>query len=279
MAYVLATVIALRGRWNHDDLNPDGLDIGEALLGDFKNYGMTRQQYRGALKTLVKLNLATRRTTRSGTIARLADYAIFGPPRQQAGARDNQRSTTKQPRVNQPPATNKAITEANQSEEQMCRSAGSHDIEPRVHSKVSQDWPALAHALEYAKSVGIPHEVCQKWWLTLDARGGRDTSGQPVINWQSSIKAFAQAWKARESDSTTTRPQSKATNADAATPRIWELKTVLEEKRKLAKAMEDRWYSEVAGGRNWTGPEDKRQEFNKLRASINELQKKLANVA
>ena len=49
-AFILAFMIAFRARWK-DGFNRHGLDKGEAMLGDWTAYGMTRQEYRTALIT------------------------------------------------------------------------------------------------------------------------------------------------------------------------------------------------------------------------------------
>ena len=48
-AFMLLTQIALRAR-RTDSLNINDLKVGEALVGDFESIGLTRQEYRTALK-------------------------------------------------------------------------------------------------------------------------------------------------------------------------------------------------------------------------------------
>lgn len=89
-AYRLAVIIALRCRWR-EGFNVAGLRQGEAILGDWQNYGMTRREYRTALKILCMGQFAaTRRATagrKRGTIARLIDMRLFdtSPPRENNG--------------------------------------------------------------------------------------------------------------------------------------------------------------------------------------------------
>lgn len=104
-AYALAAVIANRARWR-EGFNADGLEPGEALLGDHKKYGMTRQEYRTALAQLRKWNFATARTTNAGTIARLTDARLFDPLNLAVNQQDNQRQTTAQPPASQRTTTN-----------------------------------------------------------------------------------------------------------------------------------------------------------------------------
>ena len=75
-AFMLLTVIALRAR-RTDEFNIHNLKSGEALIGDYENYGLTRQQYRTAMKHLGQWGLATFKPTTRGTIARLADQRTY----------------------------------------------------------------------------------------------------------------------------------------------------------------------------------------------------------
>jgi hypothetical protein len=74
LSFALLTIIALRAR---RQTGLDGLQAGEALIGDHYNYGLTRQHYRGRCAKLEKLGLATFRKTNRGTIAKLASIDIF----------------------------------------------------------------------------------------------------------------------------------------------------------------------------------------------------------
>jgi hypothetical protein len=98
-AFILAFMIAFRARWK-DGFNRHGLDKGEAMLGDWTAYGMTRQEYRTALDQLKEWGFATFRTTNKGTLAKLVDtrlFALLPPVRNQ---QDNQQATSEQPTGN-----------------------------------------------------------------------------------------------------------------------------------------------------------------------------------
>jgi hypothetical protein len=76
LAFILAYIIAERSRYT-TDFNVHNLAIGEALLGDHGNYGMTEQQYRTAKAQLEKWKFATFRATNKGTIGKLTDTRLF----------------------------------------------------------------------------------------------------------------------------------------------------------------------------------------------------------
>jgi hypothetical protein len=47
------------------------------MLGDYENIGLTRQEYRTALKKTENLGIATFRATNEGTIGKLVDTSIY----------------------------------------------------------------------------------------------------------------------------------------------------------------------------------------------------------
>jgi len=75
-AFNLLCVIAQRAK-RVESFDNNGLKIGEALIGDFKNYGLTEQEYRTAKKQLKSFKLITDKVTPKGTIAKLLNSAIF----------------------------------------------------------------------------------------------------------------------------------------------------------------------------------------------------------
>jgi len=68
-SFSLLTLIALRSR-RTNEIN-DGIEVGEALIGDYKEYGATQQIYRSDKKYLAKIGEITIRSTSKGTIAKL----------------------------------------------------------------------------------------------------------------------------------------------------------------------------------------------------------------
>lgn len=98
--FKLSAIIAYRAFWgngyNRHDLQP-----GEALIGDFTNYGMTRQEYRTALNNLKKAGFITTRATNKGTIAKLCDSRLYDlnlkPNQPSKEPESNHQATTEQP--------------------------------------------------------------------------------------------------------------------------------------------------------------------------------------
>jgi hypothetical protein len=76
LAFALLAQIAMRARWR-TAFSSNGLEVGEALIGDHKSLGMTRAQYRTRVDRLEKWQLITTRTTNKGTIAKLISSFVF----------------------------------------------------------------------------------------------------------------------------------------------------------------------------------------------------------
>lgn len=101
-AFVLLTFVALRVRWSDGGLNMDGVEVGQAFLGDHREYGMTRGQYREALGRLARYGmLSAIRTTNRGTVVTLGNLDIYDPVMGAGNHQDDQphghQATIKQP--------------------------------------------------------------------------------------------------------------------------------------------------------------------------------------
>ena len=75
-AFMLAYVIAYRARYK-DGFNRHGIGPGEAMLGDWKECGISEQNYRTAKAQLAKWGFATFKPTNAGTVASLMDTRLF----------------------------------------------------------------------------------------------------------------------------------------------------------------------------------------------------------
>ena len=87
--------------------SPYGLEIGEALIGDYASCGLTRQKYRTALKNLKKWKFITTRITNKGTIAKIINSDIWDLNLNIINHQPNQSLTINQPSTNQSLTTNK----------------------------------------------------------------------------------------------------------------------------------------------------------------------------
>lgn len=104
-AFVLLYVIAMRAR-RTPALNRYNLQVGEAMIGDYQNYGMSEQEYRTAKEVLKKFNLATFKPTTKGTIATLINASVFDINASGANEQNNGQPTNGQRTPNERVTTN-----------------------------------------------------------------------------------------------------------------------------------------------------------------------------
>ena len=107
-AFVLAYVIAYRARYR-EGFNADGLEQGEAMLGDHENYGMSARSYRTAKEQLAKWHFATFKTTNKGTLGKLTDTRLFDPLNISADKQNDSQPTSKRQASDKQPTTNKKV--------------------------------------------------------------------------------------------------------------------------------------------------------------------------
>lgn len=109
-AFLLLYFIARRARRYNG--HPDGLKVGMAKLGDWEKMGLSRQNYRTALKILTTYKFveiletnrtrkkSTTGTTTEGTLVRLCDTRIWDINPESSNHRSNHCLTTDQPLTN-----------------------------------------------------------------------------------------------------------------------------------------------------------------------------------
>jgi hypothetical protein len=105
-AFVLLTVIALRAR-RADGFNRHSLHAGQALIGDYKAYGLSEREYRSAKDRLERYGLARFKPTNRGTIATLSDRKIYDINETRARQTDDDLATDKRRADDEQATTNK----------------------------------------------------------------------------------------------------------------------------------------------------------------------------
>lgn len=76
--FLLLTLIAYRARRTNEGLNSDRLEIGQALIGDYKTIGLSSEKvYRTAKKKLENWNLVAFKGTNKGTVATLLNSDVY----------------------------------------------------------------------------------------------------------------------------------------------------------------------------------------------------------
>ena len=105
--FLLLSLIARRAARTENRY--DGLEEGQALLGDHQAAGLTRQEYRSAKSRLTKYKLATFQTTNKGTIATLLDSMVYDINCDLSNHQKQMTATKEQPSSNHQATTNKKV--------------------------------------------------------------------------------------------------------------------------------------------------------------------------
>lgn len=99
--FLLLSQIALRARRKESKFDDKNLQPGQALIGDHRTIGLSRQQYRDCQAKLLKWKIATFQGTNKGTIATLISTEIYDinltaeePPKEPN--KNQQRTTNKE---------------------------------------------------------------------------------------------------------------------------------------------------------------------------------------
>ncbi len=165
-AFVLAYVIALRARWRGVSFDPYGLELGEAMLGDYRECGMSEQNYRTAKKQLAKWGFATFRVTNRGTIGKLIDTRLFSILPSTLNDHNNGQSTEAQQASDGQLTGFQRLTKKERAEEQKNKRAkktgedSAHAGAGRCHSDLIAAKPVnRQEVVEYfaALNAGHPH--------------------------------------------------------------------------------------------------------------------------
>lgn len=206
-ALALLMLIASRARYANSKWL-DGLKIGQALIGDWEAAGLTRGQYRAALKRLIKKGYVTAVGKRSlkegkcGTIATITNDRIFsitGPIQQSNDHQNNhhatvteysnttidvttQTSTAQQPH-DHPTTTNNKVIKEKERERGTPSSITFSESDYRAIAsrlKITESDAALAvkEFQKYKRAYPDDPQDCDAaiQWLTST------TAGKPVIN-------------------------------------------------------------------------------------------------
>jgi len=180
-AYALAAVIAHRARW-HEGFNAYGLGLGEALLGDYKAYGLTRQKYRTAMRQLKKWGFATFTPTKKGTTAKLTDTRLFDVFPSSPNHPANQRPTSSQPTANHQVTTNeehKNKEHKNQEQQEKER--------PRSPSNSKFIPPTVEQVKSEAEKIKLPETEAERFFDHYESNGWR-VGHNRMNNWPASLK-------------------------------------------------------------------------------------------
>lgn len=112
--FMLLTLIAYRARRTLDP--DDGLEIGEALVGDYKACGLTERKYRTAKKHLKATGKVTFKATNKGTVAKLINSDIYDINTEESDGQSDRPSATKKKLKNSSPKKKSKVFENNSNQ-------------------------------------------------------------------------------------------------------------------------------------------------------------------
>lgn len=166
-AYLLLNLVAMRAQRTPNA--PSGLEVGEALIGDYEAIGATRGQYRAALKVLTRMKYltisetcrnrkkATTVTTTVGTKVKLLNSDIWNINPEPNNHRNDHRATTERPPSDHEQESKLSISSI--SHTTMATTSDSQ-ARPTKFEKIYFDW-------EKKKLMGIEQTDLQQWAVTF----------------------------------------------------------------------------------------------------------------
>jgi hypothetical protein len=204
-AFLLAYVIAFRARWKNG-FSFDGLQQGEAMLGDHDECGMTEREYRTAKKQLQKWNFATFKTTNRGTLGKLTDTRLFSVLNFPNDEQNDEQATDSRR------ATDERLTTNVEGIEGIEVDGGSGPV------VLPQGFPATADEAKVAAMfVGCSDDVAEKVWNKAMSRRGRDAKDNAIRSWRHYLAAewaYERDRQAQGESRTNGQPQGAASPSE-----------------------------------------------------------------
>lgn len=178
LAFVLAYFIAARARWR-DGFRADGVALGEAFLGDWKEMGMSEQNYRTAKRQLAEWGFATFKPTSKGTVAKLIGTRLFSVLAVEGNDQSNGRLTSSQRTANGRLTDGSRLTKIKRAKDlktKRAREKKKPAAQATRGDALSVSKPRdIEEVSDYAESKGFEdyEEAVRAWWNLNEQRGWR----------------------------------------------------------------------------------------------------------
>lgn len=150
-AYRLLSIIAWRAK-RRPGFNRHGLEIGEALIGDFNRYKMTEQQYRTAKRILETNGFATFRPTNKGTIATIVDSRVYDINPEQTNGQITTEETVQQRATNEPLTTNEEVKKGKKERNKKNNDVEAEGILTYLNEKTGRHFQAVDTTLSHIRN-------------------------------------------------------------------------------------------------------------------------------
>lgn len=172
-AFLLLSLIATRARYSGSS-SLNGLQVGQALVGDFKSCGLSRKEYRVALKFLATRQFVATKATNKGTIATLLDNPIYQYEFNGNGQQKGHQGATKGPPEGHQGATN---NKENKETKKQGNNVASSEVDSDFIAQQQILFPHLNVEQEEGKA---------KAWIS--ARPGRKFTRRFFVGWLNRAK-------------------------------------------------------------------------------------------
>ena len=171
--FTLLTLIAWRARRKQCGFDVNGLQIGEALIGDYKACGLTEQKYRTAKNNLEAWGLVTFKATNKGTIAKLNNTKVYDINQEDGNDLTNGQETDKQRPSNDQATTNKKV-----------RKKDSKNIGGKFTP------PPLDEVIKFFTENGFSPDLANKAWNYYQEANPpwTDAKGNKVRSWKQKMR-------------------------------------------------------------------------------------------
>lgn len=184
-SFNLLALIAYRAK-RTGDFSVHDLEIGEALIGDFKSCGLTRQQHRTALSNLKKWQLVTTRATNRGTIAKIVNSNIFDINPDESNHQNNQTTTNEQPASNQPATTNKN-DKKRKNDNYSDKSEQKNPTRKKQKISFPNGFSLTDNLIEYARKQGVNGNLAS---VFEDFRDYHMKHGSAFVDWNAAFRTW-----------------------------------------------------------------------------------------
>lgn len=130
------------------------------------------------------------------------------------------------------------------------------------------NWQAVK---AYSDRIGLAEWKAKDWFDEMEGCGWKDHQSRQVCRWQAVLNRVKTKW---EADGRPTGPPKAQVNGSTVKS-VFQLKTVLEAKQRLASDIKNRFATETGLTTEWSNA-DKRAEFIKLKSEIKAMEKQIA---
>ncbi len=161
---------------------------GEALMGDYRSYGLTEQKYRTAKKNLEKWKFITTKATSRGTIIKIINSRVFDINQEEDNDQHNEQPTNSQRTVNEQVTTNKNDKNVNNEKNEKNKEKSLVDKVRPPPPKKSFSIPSLEEITEYCQERN--NAILPEKFFDYYQSNGWKVGKNPMKDWKAAIRTW-----------------------------------------------------------------------------------------